>query len=50
MMSLKEYEYVFWEFKAMSMTKMLKRMAVVMLNEWADNWIADCTVRRRAER
>jgi len=49
-MSPKEYEYVFWEFHTMSMMKMLKRMAVIMVEEWADNGIANCAVRRRVER
>jgi len=48
-MSLKEYEYVFWEFQTMSMM-MVKWMAVIMVKEWADNWITNCTVRRRVER
>jgi hypothetical protein len=49
-MSLKEYEYVFWEFQTMSMMNMMKKMAVIMVKEWADNWFANCTVRRRVER
>jgi hypothetical protein len=49
-MSLTEYEYVFWEFQTMSMMMMVKWMAVIMVKEWADNLIANCTVRRRAER
>jgi len=32
------------------MMKMLKRMAVIMAKEWADNWIANCTVRRGVKR